>query len=134
MELEYITVSRLLLVPVAKKLRIGFSFIRINLGCSIVSCCFVYSISLRTIIRKWFVTTVLNLPTHILQLQPHRISYGFSVMIQKQFYAYFNSLPQRSNISVRKALERIRKSYAFSENAFKHRHTIRPVLAGTVPV
>jgi len=25
MELEYITVSRLLLVPVAKKLRIGFS-------------------------------------------------------------------------------------------------------------
>ena len=37
--------------------------------------------------RKWFVTTVLTLPTHV--LQPHRILYGFSVMIQKQFFRVF---------------------------------------------
>ena len=58
--------------------------------------------------------TVLNLPTHI--LQPHRISYGFSVMIQKHFVRVFQLFPQRSNISLRKTLERICKSYQFSEN------------------
>jgi len=36
-------------------------------------------IPLRKILSKWFVTTVLTLPTHV--LQPHRILYGFSVMI-----------------------------------------------------
>jgi len=35
-------------------------------------------IRLRNILRNWFVTTVLTLPTHV--LQPHRILYGFSVM------------------------------------------------------
>ena len=29
-----------------------------------------------------------------------RILYGFSVMIQKQFFAYFSSFPRRSNISI----------------------------------
>ena len=48
-----------------------------------------------------------------------RILYGFSVMIQKQFFAYFSSFPWRSNISIRKTLEKIRKSYSFSENDLK---------------
>jgi len=39
------------------------------------------------ILRKWFVTTVLILPTHV--LQPRTILYGFSVMIQKQFFRVF---------------------------------------------
>jgi len=34
-----------------------------------------------------FMTTVLTLPAHV--LQPHRILYGFSVMIQKQFFRVF---------------------------------------------
>jgi len=38
-------------------------------------------------VRKWFVTTVLTLPTHV--LQPHRILYGFSVMSQKQLFRVF---------------------------------------------
>jgi len=32
----------------------------------------------------------------------------------------FSSLPRRSNISIRKTLERIRKSYWFSKNDLKH--------------
>jgi len=75
MELDYITLSRLLLVPVAKGLkvlRIGFSeFIRIHPGCSIAFCCL--CIRLQNILRKWFVITVLTLPTHL--MQPHRILY-----------------------------------------------------------
>jgi len=42
---------------------------------------------LRNILHKWFVTTVLTLPTDV--LQPHRILYGFSVTIQKQFFRVF---------------------------------------------
>jgi len=42
---------------------------------------------LRNILRNWFVTTILTLPTHV--LQPRRIWYGFSVMIQKQFFRVF---------------------------------------------
>jgi len=49
-----------------------------------------------------------------------RILYGFSVMIQKQFVAYFNSFPRRSNMSIRKTLEKIRKSYACGENDLKY--------------
>jgi len=73
-----------------KPLRIGFSkIIRIYPGCSIAFCCLiVYSIWLRNISRKWFVTTVSNLLTHVLQL--HRILYGFSAMIQKQFFRLFH--------------------------------------------
>jgi len=43
-------------------------------------------IRLRNILRKWFVTTVLLYPQ---VLQPHRTLYGFSVMIQKQFFRVF---------------------------------------------
>jgi len=49
-----------------------------------------------------------------------RILYGFSVIIQKQFFAYFSSFPRRSNISIRKTLEKIRNSYSFSENDLKY--------------
>ena len=49
-----------------------------------------------------------------------RIFFGFSVVIQKQFFTYFSSFPRRSNISIRKTLERIRKSYSFSENNLKY--------------
>jgi len=47
---------------------------------------------LRSILRKWFVTTVLTLPTDVLQLR--RILYGFSVMIQKQFFRAFQLFAQ----------------------------------------
>ena len=53
-----------------------------------------------------------------------RILYGFSVMIQKQFFAYFSSFPRRSNISIRKTPERIRKSYSFGENNLKYEMTL----------
>ena len=35
-------------------------------------------------------------------------------------FAYFSSLTRSSNISIRKTLEKFRKSYSFSENDFKH--------------
>ena len=41
------------------------------------------------------------------------ILYGFSVMIQKQFFAYFSYFPRMSNISIRKTHEKIRKSYSW---------------------
>ena len=72
-------------------------------------------------LRKWFVTTVLTLPTHVLQPQNFE---RISVVIQKQFFAYFSSFPKRSNISIRKTLERIRKSHSFSENDLKHEITL----------
>ena len=53
-----------------------------------------------------------------------RILYGFFVMIQKQFFAYFSSFPRRSNISIRKTFEKIRKSYSFSENDLKYEITL----------
>jgi len=48
---------------------------------------FVYEFA--NILSKWFVTTVLTLPTHVLHL---RILYGFSVTIQKQFFRVFRLL------------------------------------------
>jgi len=53
-----------------------------------------------------------------------KILNGFSVMIQKHFFAYFSSFLRRSNISIRKTIERIRKSYSFSENDSKHEITL----------
>jgi len=53
-----------------------------------------------------------------------RILYGFSVMIQKQFFTYFSSLPRRSHISIRKTLEKIGKSYLFTENDLKYEITL----------
>jgi len=45
-------------------------------------------------------------------------------MIQKKFFAYFSSLPSRSNVSIRKTLEKIRKSCSFSENDLKYEITL----------
>jgi len=113
MELDYITVSRLLLGPVAnvcESVKNWFQLIYPNLSwlqyCILLPC-----VWLRNVLHKWFVTTVLTLPAHVLQPQNF---YGFSVMIQKQFFAYFSSFPRRSKIFIRKTLERIRKSYSFS--------------------
>jgi len=53
-----------------------------------------------------------------------RILYGFSVIIQKHFFVYFSSFPRRSNISIRKIFEKIRKSYSFSENDLKYEITL----------
>ena len=39
-------------------------------------------------------------------------------------FAYFSSLPRRSNISIINTLERIRKSYSFSENYLKRDITL----------
>jgi len=71
MELDYITVSRLLLVPVAnvcESIKNWFQLIYQNLSwlqyCILLPC-----VWLRNILRKWFVTTVLTLPTHFLQPQ-----------------------------------------------------------------
>jgi len=53
-----------------------------------------------------------------------RILYGFPVMIQKQFFAYFSSFSRKSHISIRKTLEKILKSYSFSENDLKYEITL----------
>jgi len=45
-------------------------------------------------------------------------------MIQKQVLAYFSSFLRRSNISIRKTLEKIRKSYSFSEIDLKYEKTL----------
>jgi len=45
-------------------------------------------------------------------------------MIQKQFFACISSFPRRSNISIRKTLQKIRKSYSFSENDLKYEITL----------
>ena len=71
LELDYISVSRLLLVPavnVCETIKNWFELIYQNLSwlqyCVLLPC-----VWLRNILRKWFVTTVLTLPTHVLQLQ-----------------------------------------------------------------
>ena len=70
-ELDYITVSRLLLVPVVnvgESIKNWFQLIYQNLSwlqyCLLLPCAW-----LRNILCKWFVTTVLSLPRHVL-LQP----------------------------------------------------------------
>jgi len=47
-------------------------------------------------------------------------------MIQEQlhFFCVFQLFSRRSNISIRKTLERIRKSYLFSENDLKPQITL----------
>ena len=122
MELDYITVSRLLLGPVVnvcESIKNWFQLIYQNLSwlqyCVLLPC-----VWLQNILRKWFATTVLTLPTHVLQPQ----NFIVSVMIQKQFFAYFSSFPRRSNISIRKTLQKIRKSYSFSENDLKYEITL----------
>jgi len=122
MELDYITVSRLLLVPVVnvcESIKNWFQLIYENLSrlqyCVLLPCAWH-----RNILRKWFVTTVLTLPTHVLQPQNFvRIFCNDSETI----FAYFSSFPRRSNTSIRKTLEKIRKSYSFSENDLKYEIT-----------
>ena len=71
MELDYLTVSRLLLVPVTnvcESIENWFQLIYQNLSwlqCYVLLPC----VWLRNILRKWFVTTVLTLPTPVLQPQ-----------------------------------------------------------------
>jgi len=122
MELDYITVSRLLVVPVAnvcESIENWFKLIYQNLSWLhyfvLLPC-----VWLRNILRTLFVTTVLTLPTHV--LQPQNFVRIF-LMIQKQFFTYFSSFPRRSNISIRKTLEKIRKSYSFCENDLKYEIT-----------
>jgi len=127
MELENMTVSRLLLVPlvnVSESIKNWFQLIYPNLSW-LQYCVMLPSVWLRNILRKWFVTTVLTPPTHV--LQPQNIL-GISVMIQNPFFAYFSSSPRRSNISIRKTLERIHKSYSFSENNLKYEITLAKTL------
>ena len=57
-------------------------------------------------------------------LQPHRISHGFSVMIQKQLFCVFQLIAPEVKISIRKTLERIRKSYSFGKYNLKHEVTL----------
>jgi len=52
-------------------------------------------------------------------------------MIERQYFAYFSAFRVfqyfayfKSNISIRKTLGRIRKSYSFSENDSKHEITL----------
>ena len=122
MELDYITVSRLLLGPVVnacESIKNWFQLIYLNFSwlqyCVLLPC-----VWLRNILRKLFVTTVLTIPTQV--LQPHL--YGFSVMIRTQFFAYFSSFLRRSNIPIRKTLEKYRKSFSFNESYLKYERTL----------
>jgi len=45
-------------------------------------------------------------------------------MIHSNSFAYFSPLSRRSNIFIRKTLERIRKSYSFSKNDLKYEITL----------
>jgi len=66
MELDYITVSRLLLVLVAEDLWKNYELVSVNSPEFILAAVLRSSalcIWLRNILRKWFVTTVLTLPT-----------------------------------------------------------------------
>ena len=123
MGLDYITVSRLLLVPVvnvSESIRNWFQLIYQNLS-RLQYCVLLPCVWLRNILPEWFVTTVLTLSTHVLQPQNFvRIFCNDSETI----FAYFSSFPRRPNISIRKTLQKIRKSYSFSENDLKHEITL----------
>jgi len=123
MELDYITVSKLLLVPVVnvcEGINNWFQLIYQNLS-RLQYCVLLPCVWLRNILRKWFVTTVLTLPTHVLQPQNFVLIFCNG---SETIFAYFSSFPRRSNISIRKTLEKIRKSYSFSENDLKYEITL----------
>ena len=83
-------------------------------------CVLLPCVLLRNIVREWFVTTA-TLPTHVLQPRDfERIFCNDSEAI----FGVFRSFPRRSNISIRKRLEKIRKSYSFSENDLKYEITL----------
>jgi len=123
MELDYITVSRLLLVPVVnvcESIKNWYQLIYQNLS-RLQYCVLLPCVWLRIISRKWFVTTVLTLPTHVLQPQNFvRIFCNDSETI----FAYFSSFSRSSNIFIRKTLEKNRKSSSFSENDLKYEITL----------
>jgi len=123
MELDYITASRLLFVPVVnvcESIKNWFQLIYPNLPwlqyCVLLPC-----VWLRNILRKCFVTTVSTPPTHVLQPQSFvRIFCNDSETIFREFQLFY----QRSSISIRKTLKTIRKSYSFSENDLKYEITL----------
>ena len=124
MELDYITVSRLLLlVPVAnvcESIENRFQLIYQNLSwlqyCVLLPC-----VCLRNILRKWFVTTVSTLPTHVLQPQNFvRIFCNDSEAI----FHVFQLFSQEVKYFYQKTFEKIRKSYSFSENDLKYEITL----------
>jgi len=87
------------------------------------------------IVRKWFVTTVLNLPTHILQPQNFvRVFCNDSEAILSHISAL---CPRGQRFLWEKHIERIRKSYSFSENGLKHEMTLAknvPQKVSKVPI
>jgi len=62
---------------------------------------------LRNILHKWFVTKVLTLPIHVL-LQPQNFVRVFcnDSWFRSNALAYFSSFSRRSNISIRKTLQK----------------------------
>jgi len=123
MELDYTTVSRLLLVPVAnvcESIENWFQLIYPNLPwlqyCVLLPC-----VWLRNILRKWFVTTVLTLPTHVLQPQNFvRIFCNDSEAIFHVFQLFSSEV----KYFYPKNTWKIRKSYSFSENDWKYEITL----------
>ena len=119
-ELDYVTVSRLTLVSVANVCESIKNWWHLIILAAVLRSA-AFCVRLRNTLRKWFVTTVLTLPTHV--LRPHIILYWFSVIIQKQFFRVFQLFaPEVKNFYQR--LERIRKSYSFSENDLKYEVTL----------
>ena len=82
----------------------------------------VLCIRLRNILCKWLVTTVLTLPKCPATSQ--NVARIFSNDSETNSFAYFSSLPRRSNISIRNTLERIHKPYSISENDLKRKITL----------
>ena len=123
MELDYITVSRLLLgavVNVCESIKNCFQLIYQNLSwlhyCVLLPC-----VWLQNILRKWFVTTVLTLPTHV--LQPQNVIWIFCNDLEAIFRV-FQLFSQEVKYFYQKNTCKIRKSYSFSENELKFEITL----------
>jgi len=71
---------------------------------------------------KWFVTTVLNLLTHV--LQPHRYLYGISVMIKKQFFRVFQLFAPEVKHFYEKNTWKNSQIIFICENDLKHEITL----------
>ena len=117
MGMDYITVIRLLLVPVVnvcESIKNWLQLIYQNLSwlqyCVLLPC-----VWLRNILRKWFVITVLTLPTHVL-LQPQnfvRIFCNDSEAIFRVFQLFSQEVKY---FYQKKHLKKLRKWDSFSEN------------------
>jgi len=75
------------------------------------------------------VTTVLTLPTYV--LQPHIILYGFSVMIQKRFFRVFQLFVLEVKYFYQQNTWKSHTSYSFRENDLKHEITLAKNLLRT---